>query len=238
MKLAIIGNGKMGKEVIKAATARQWEITAIIDNALDWEAERPLGDAEVAIEFTTPEAVFDNLRRCFDLGVPVVCGTTGWYHRLEEIQGSCRQQNGGMLYAPNFSKGVNILFALNRYLATIFDKHPEYEVVLSEYHHVHKLDAPSGTAIRLAEAILKLMERKKEWVKGKADHPQQIGIQSYRNGEIPGNHLTLWESEDDSIQIIHQVKHRRVFAIGALDAAAWLRGRKGIYTLEDVLFTE
>jgi 4-hydroxy-tetrahydrodipicolinate reductase len=238
MKLAVIGNGKMGKEVTKVALARNWEICKVIDHESDWSVDNPLSGVDVAVEFTNPEAVVANLIRCFQQGVPVICGTTGWYHRIDEVRAICAENEGTLLFAPNFSKGVNILFALNRYLATIFENHPEYDVSLSEYHHTHKLDAPSGTAIRLAETIIRQISRKNEWVKGIAESDSQLGIVSYRNGEIPGNHVTVWDSPNDSIQIIHQVKNREVFANGALDAAEWIIGRKGVFGLEEMLFSE
>lgn len=236
MKILIIGYGKMGRMIDKMARERGDEISAVINHQEDWEHMQPSSFADVAIEFTQPEAVKGNLLMCFNLGIPVVCGTTGWYHHLPEIEATAKALDGSLLYAPNFSKGVNLLFALNRWLAEKMNQHAAYNVSIQEYHHIHKLDAPSGTAIKLADDLAACHSRYDGWERGAAAGPDKIPIKSVRNGEIPGAHSIIWESPYDKIQIIHEANSRHMLAEGALDAAHWLIGRKGIYTFEQMLF--
>lgn len=236
MKIVIIGNGKMGKQVAQSALLRGWEIAGRIDSDADWELINDLNEIQCAIEFSTPGTAPDNIKRCFRMGLPLVCGTTGWYERLDEIERSCVALNGSLLYAPNFSKGVNLFFAVNEMLARLMNAHSEYEVELTEFHHIHKMDAPSGTAIRLAEDLIKNLSTKTNWSFAGSANNDSIPIKSVRNGEIPGTHLIRWGSNNDEITLIHSARNRSIFADGALDAAAWLVGRKGVYTYTDALF--
>lgn len=191
--------------------------------------------ADVAIEFSRPEHAFGNIRLCLEAGVPVVCGTTGWLHRLEEAQMLCNRLGGALFYASNFSIGVNIFFALNRYLAQLIAQRPQYGVEIEEIHHTQKLDAPSGTAITLAEALLEQLPGKERWV-GKAPAGQgELLIRSRREGNIPGTHQVSYSSAIDSITIRHEAHSREGFARGALEAARWLVGRQGVFGMKDML---
>lgn len=191
--------------------------------------------ADVAIEFSRPEHAFGNIRLCLEAGVPVVCGTTGWLHRLEEARMLCKRLGGALFYASNFSIGVNIFFALNRYLAQLMAQRPQYGVEIGEIHHTQKLDAPSGTAITLAEALLEQLPGKDRWV-GQAPAGQgALLIRSRREGNVPGTHEVVYSSPVDSITIRHEAHSREGFARGALDAARWLIGRQGVFGMKDML---
>lgn len=235
MKIALIGYGKMGHTIEQIARNRGHEIVSIIDvnNIGDFESEA-FKSADVAIEFTMPDVAISNYRKAFAAGVPVVSGTTGWLEHLPEIKEACR--NGQtFFYASNFSLGVNIFFALNDYLANIMNGYPEYGVRLEEVHHIHKLDAPSGTAISLAEGIIDKIARKTAWVEGKEPQENEIGIKSIREGEVPGIHRVIYESEVDSIEIIHDAKNRVGLALGAVVAAEFTQGKKGFLTMKELL---
>lgn len=235
MKLALIGYGKMGREIEQIARNRGHEIVSIIDvdNQQDFESEA-FRSADVAIEFTVPSVAVQNYRKCFAAGVPVVSGTTGWLEHLPEIKEACRQGQT-FFYASNFSLGVNIFFALNRYLARIMNDFPAYEVKMEEVHHIHKLDAPSGTAISLAEDILEELDRKTGWVEGREAAPEEIGITAIRRDEVPGIHTIEYESDVDTIRITHDAKSRKGFALGAVVAAEFTCGKKGFLTMKDML---
>lgn len=236
MKIALIGYGKMGKIIEEIALERGHEIVLklSIDNPQDFTAHN-LKKADIAIEFTAPGAVVDNINKCLDWGVPVVIGTTGWYKQLDEIKNKCTATNGALLYASNFSVGVNLFFQLNKYLAKLMSKQEQYEVSMEEIHHVHKLDSPSGTGITLAEGILENYPRKKSWAEGESTQQEVLGIHSKREGEVPGTHTILYSSKVDDLQISHIAHNRKGFARGAVMAAEWLLGKKGIYTMSDVL---
>jgi len=195
---------------------------------------------DAAIEFTTPSVAPGNIKVCISMGIPVVSGTTGWNEKIPEIEAYCREKNGTLFYASNFSVGVNILFALNRKLAEIMDQFPEYSVSISEVHHVHKKDAPSGTAISLAQQILEVNSQLKGWNLKGSDDPEgdgvvQLPIEAVREGEVKGQHSIHYESALDSITLSHDAKTRDAFAAGALLAAIFIKDKKGIFGMQDLL---
>ena len=235
MKIALIGYGKMGHAIEQIALQRGQEIVSVIDvnNQEDFTSDA-FKSADVAIEFSMPAVAMDNYRRAFAAGVPVVSGTTGWLEHLPEIKEACKAGQT-FFYASNFSLGVNIFFALNKYLAKIMNDFPAYDVRMVETHHVHKLDAPSGTAITLAEGLIDNIERKNKWVEGKEPAEDEIGICSVREGEVPGIHTVIYESDVDTISITHDAKSRMGFALGAVIAAEFTCGKKGFLTMQDML---
>ena len=235
MKIALIGYGKMGKTIEQIALQRGHQIVSIIDinNTADFDSEA-FRSADVAIEFTTPATALGNYMRCFAANVPVVSGTTGWLSHLDEVKAKCEQEGKTFFYASNFSVGVNIFFALNRYLAKIMNGFPAYDVRMTEVHHIHKLDAPSGTAITLAEGILENVERKERWTLETAEQPTDLPIHAIREGEVPGIHEIISESEADTISIKHDAKSRAGFALGAVIAAEFTAGKKGFLGMSDL----
>jgi 4-hydroxy-tetrahydrodipicolinate reductase len=236
MKIALIGYGKMGKAIEEIALRRGHEIVlrVSIDNLED-NTEEKIRKADVAIEFTGPESAFDNIIRCMRAGVPVVCGSTGWLDRLAAVKEFCQKTGKAFLYASNFSVGVNIFFEVNKRLAELMVAQPDYDVSLVEIHHTQKLDAPSGTAITLAEQILEKMPRKKGWVNHNSDNLDELQIISERIDPAPGKHKILYRSAIDDIEIIHTAHNRQGFATGAVLAAEFIIGKKGIYSMKDVL---
>lgn len=225
-----MGYGRMGKAIEKIALDRGHEIVIRKDvEPLDAD----LSLADVAIDFSHPTAAFDNIVQCIDAGVPVVSGTTGWLDRYEEARTYCIAKEGAFLYASNFSIGVNLFFNLNGYLARMMSKLKDYEVSMEEVHHIHKLDAPSGTAITLAQEILRNSE-KSNWSIDKASD-EDLLINVKRQGEVPGTHTVRYDSEVDSIEIRHTAHSRTGFALGAVVAAEWLRDKKGVFEMSDVL---
>lgn len=236
MKIALIGYGKMGHAIEEIALERGHEIvlTVGIENIEDNTIEN-IRQADVAIEFTGPEIAFDNIIKCLDAGVPVVSGSTGWLDRYDEAGRHCKSKNGALLYASNFSVGVNIFFALNRKLAELMAPHAEYEVQMKEIHHTTKKDAPSGTAISLAEDIMKNHPGKKKWVNEKSNNPKELIILSERTDPAPGTHIVTYSSDIDDIEITHTAHTRKGFAAGAVLAAEFLQGKKGIFSMRDVL---
>ena len=235
MKIALIGYGKMGKTIEQIALQRGHQIVSIIDinNTADFDSEA-FRSADVAIEFMTPATALGNYMRCFEANVPVVSGTTGWLSHLDEVKAKCEQEGKTFFYASNFSVGVNIFFALNRYLAKIMNGFPAYDVRMTEVHHIHKLDAPSGTAITLAEGILDNVERKERWTLETAEQPTDLPIHAIREGEVPGIHEIIYESEADTISIKHDAKSRAGFALGAVIAAEFTAGKKGFLGMNDL----
>lgn len=236
MKAAIIGYGKMGREIEKILIARGHEVALIIDidNAADLNAER-LASIDVAIEFTTPSTAYNNIRTCLECGTAVVSGTTGWTDRLGELQRLCREKGGAMFYASNYSLGVNLMFRLNRELARLMNNFDGYQITMSETHHTEKKDAPSGTAVTLAEDIIARVDRKKGWVnEPSTDDDSLIAIESLRIGKTPGDHSVTYSSQDDVLEIRHSIKNRRTLAEGAVVAAEFLCGKSGIFTMEDL----
>jgi len=236
MKIALIGYGKMGKAIETLALQQGHSIVLKI-NSKNPEAlqKENLQEADVAIEFSGPASAFVNVRKCLEAGVPVVCGSTGWLQHLEEAQHICRQYQNAFIWASNFSVGVNLFFQLNKYLAKLMNAHKEYEVHLEEIHHTEKKDAPSGTAITLAEQVVSILDHKTGWTKDKADRPQDIAVCSQRIADVPGTHKVLYQSVVDSITIKHTAYSREGFALGALLAAAFIKDKTGIFTMSDVL---
>lgn len=248
MKLALIGYGKMGKEIEQIALSRGHKIVCIIDvnNPQDFASEA-FRSAEVAIEFTAPSVAHDNCIKAFEAGVKVVSGSTGWIDKCdEEMRRLCREEGKTLFWSSNFSLGVAIFSAVNKYLARIMNQFPGYDVTMSETHHIHKLDAPSGTAITLAEGILENLDRKAQWSKGTLTAPDgtvngsllvpadTLRIDSIREGEVPGIHSIRYESEADSIVITHDAKNRKGFALGAVLAAEYTAGHHGFLGMNDL----
>lgn len=239
MKAAIIGHGKMGRMIEEILKERGHEVVAVIDeDNRDDFASRAFASADVAIEFTRPDAAVDNLLHAFAAGVPVVCGTTGWNASMPVIKGMCLRGEGTLLWSSNFSVGMNIFMTLNRYLAEIMANFPQYTPSMTETHHIHKLDHPSGTAVTLAEELIARTPSLQAWeevAEGVAAAPGQLPITARREGEVPGIHSISWDSEADTITITHSAKSRRGFALGAVLAAEWLTGRKGFHTMAEML---
>ncbi|MBS1566985.1 MAG: 4-hydroxy-tetrahydrodipicolinate reductase [Bacteroidetes bacterium] len=236
MKIALIGYGKMGKAIEAIALKRGHSIVLKIDvnNAADMTPEN-LRQADVAIEFTSPHSAFDNVMKCLAAGTPLVCGSTGWLDKLPEVEKYCKEHNGAFLYASNFSVGVNIFFEINKRLAELMNPHPEYTIRMEEIHHTQKLDAPSGTAVTLAEQILARVDRKKNWSYHDDGNAAEIPIISKREDPAPGTHTVSYSSEIDTIDIIHTAHSRNGFATGAVLAAEFLKGKKGIFGMKEVL---
>ena len=236
MKIALIGYGKMGHEIEKITIERGHSIVSIIDvnNSDDFDSEE-FKSADVAIEFSTPDSAINNYRKAFKANVPVVAGTTGWLDHIEEVKKVCETEGKTFFYASNYSLGVNIFFAVNRYLAKIMNAYPDYNVAMEDTHHIHKLDAPSGTAITLAEDIVKNVDRKNKWHLEAEDSPTDIAIHCIREGEVPGNHKVIYKSDFDSIMIEHDAQSRKGFALGAVLAAEFTKGKKGFLGMKDLL---
>lgn len=236
MKIAIIGYGKMGKELESIAIERGHEIVAIIDKEGFSElAKDNLKNADVAIEFSTPEAALDNYKPCFDLGLPVVSGTTGWLDRFDEAKETCLAKDAGFFYASNFSLGVNLFFEVNRKLAKLIAPYQEYHVSVEEIHHIHKKDTPSGTAISLACDIISHNANKSGWICNTLALENEISITAKRIDNVPGTHTITYDSPVDCIEISHRAKNRKGFAMGAILAAEFMKGKKGIFGMKDLL---
>lgn len=236
MKIALIGYGRMGKEIEKIAQQRGHEIVSIIDisNQDDFNSEA-FKSADVAIEFTNPTSAYTNYIKTFNAGVKLVSGSTGWMDKHgEEIKALCKEENKTLFWSSNFSLGVAIFSAINRSLAKIMNDFPSYDVKMSETHHIHKLDAPSGTAITLAEGVLQEIERKKSWVNHTTSNKNDLYIESLREGEVPGIHSITYESEADSITITHDAKNRSGFALGAVIAAEFTHKNQGYLGMSDL----
>lgn len=236
MKIALIGYGKMGKEIEKVALSRGHEIVCIIDvNNQDDFASEAFRSADVAIEFTNPMVAYGNYIKAFEAGVKLVSGSTGWMaEHGEEIKELCTKGGKTLFWSSNFSLGVAIFSAVNKYLAKIMNRFPAYDVTMSETHHVHKLDAPSGTAITLAEGILESMDRKDKWVKEEAQQADELPIHSIREGEVFGIHSIRYDSDADSITITHDAKNRGGFALGAVLAAEYTAIHEGYLGMGDL----
>jgi 4-hydroxy-tetrahydrodipicolinate reductase len=239
MKIALLGYGKMGKTIERLATAKGHEIVFKSDeNSIDLLKNRQVNGAEVAIEFTGPESAAENIQACFFGGIPVVSGSTGWLkNHWEAVVESCNLKNGSFFYASNYSIGVNIFFEINERLAQLMNDFPEYKAEIEEIHHIHKLDAPSGTGITLAEGILKNHQGYKEWTLEDSNEipAGKLPIIAKRIGEVPGTHIIRYHSPIDDIEISHIAKGREGFASGAILAAEWLIGKKGIFGMRDLM---
>lgn len=239
LNIALLGYGKMGKEIEELALKAGHKIVLIIDNEDDWkQIGSDLGKADVAIDFSMPKTASSNIDKCFNSNVPIIVGTTGWYSDFEKITKRCMEKNQSLFYATNFSLGVNIFSAINKKLAEIMNRFPDYDPSLSETHHTQKLDAPSGTAISLAESILSQMERKTSWKLIEGNHKLSsdiLPIKAYRIEKVPGTHEITYQSTVDEIKISHEAKSRKGFAKGALMAAEWVFDKKGIFSMNDLL---
>ena len=226
----------MGKAIEEIALQRGHEISLKISSANKAELTKEnLQRCDIAIEFTNPENAINNLHTCIDTQVPVICGSTGWVANEEEIKNYCTEKKGALLFASNFSIGVNIFFAINQQLAAKMNAHPQYNVSMQEVHHTQKLDAPSGTAVTLAEGILQHYPNKTNWVNHTTNNPTELGIESLRIDPAPGTHSISYTSDIDSIEIIHTAHSRIGFASGAVVAAEFIFGKQGIFTMKDVL---
>lgn len=236
MKIALIGYGKMGKTIEKMAKSQGHEIVLIIDigNQQDLTLEN-LRKADVAIEFTRPESAYDNIVLCIKAGTPVVSGTTGWIDKKPALDKLCQQFKGAFFYASNYSVGVNIFFALNRFLAKMIDTQPQYEIGMEEIHHTEKLDAPSGTAITLAHGIMDNIDRKTQWVNESSTESHLLPIISKRIPKVKGTHQINYRSAIDDLEIKHVAHTREGFAGGAIQAAQWIIGKVGSYGMKDML---
>lgn len=236
MKIALIGYGKMGQAIEEIALQKGHDILFRIDkDSLDLLESNQLKEADVAIEFSTPETAFENINKCLDAGLPVVCGTTGWLNHLSEIEQRVKKENLTFLHASNFSIGVNLFFEINKKLAELMDNQPQYEISMEEIHHTQKKDAPSGTAITLAEQILEKISRKKNWINEVTASADDLEILSKRIDPAPGTHIIRYTSDIDDIEIRHTAHSRKGFAQGALAAAEYLHDKKGFFTMKDVL---
>ncbi len=242
MRIALFGYGKMGELIERLATQRGHEIALIVDkNNRPQLIPEDLQEVDMAIDFSQPEAVIDNIKLCFEAGTPIVVGTTGWYDALDEIREICLTGNNSLLYGSNFSIGVNVLFHINKLLAKAMDPYQSYDVQVEEIHHTQKLDAPSGTAITLAEGILENSSSKTAWInnligEGAEKIPQasELLIESHRIEEVPGTHTVIYSSEIDQIELKHTAHNRKGFAVGAVLAAEWLKGKKGFFEISEM----
>ena len=238
MNIALIGYGKMGHAIEELALRRGHTITCKISskNLLEFNP-RVLQWADVAIEFSTPETAYDNIKQCIEMGVPIVSGTTGWLSKKEEIEQLCIQKKGTFLYASNFSIGVNIFFLINKKLASLMNKYEPYDVSIKEIHHTAKQDIPSGTAISLAKDVIDQLERKKVWTISTPNekNSRNLHIESHRIDPAPGTHHVKYSSEIDDIEIIHTAHTRKGFAAGAVMAAEWIKQKKGVFQMKDIL---
>jgi 4-hydroxy-tetrahydrodipicolinate reductase len=238
MNIALIGYGKMGKAIEELALRRGHTITCKISSQnLSEFNPRVLQWADVAIEFSTPESAFSNISMCLDAGVPTISGTTGWLNKRQEIDQKCKEKEGAFLYASNFSIGVNIYFEINKRLAALMNKYEVYDVEIKEIHHKAKMDRPSGTAITLAKDIIDVLDRKKVWTitPPEEKNSRNLYIASERTDPAPGTHIVTYSSEIDDIEIIHTAHTRKGFASGAILAAEWILGKKGVFEMKDVL---
>lgn len=230
MKLALFGYGKMGKTIERLAKGRGHTIIARVDQNLN----EPIDEADVAIDFSIPNVAFENIKRCFNESLPVVSGTTGWLEHYDEAIEICKSKDGAFIYASNYSLGVNLFFELNKQLAKMMSRFNEYDVSIEEIHHTQKLDAPSGTAITLAQGIIENSSKKK-WVLDVTKSDNELPIEAKRINDVPGTHSISYNSMVDELQIKHTAKNRDGFALGAIIAAEWLHNKKGVFTMKDVL---
>ncbi|MFH1121479.1 MAG: 4-hydroxy-tetrahydrodipicolinate reductase [Bacteroidota bacterium] len=237
MKIIISGYGRMGHEIEKVAVERGHMVVATPDNNEAWSALTLTTETcDVVIDFSTPQSAALVVNQCLNAMIPVVSGTTGWQNELDKIKEICRATGGSFFYAPNFSIGVNIFYEVNRKLAHLLSGH-DYAPRLNEIHHIHKLDAPSGTAISLANDIVSANRQMKSWKPGESTNRSILPVISERSGDVPGTHIVTWISEADTIEIKHSAHNRRGFATGAVLAAEWLQGRNGVFGMPDLLNT-
>ncbi|MBN2347495.1 MAG: 4-hydroxy-tetrahydrodipicolinate reductase [Bacteroidales bacterium] len=239
MKIALLGYGKMGKEVEKIALERHHSIDLIIDiNNMQDLNKTNLSKVNVAIDFSTPASAYANIKKCFEAQTPIVSGTTGWMDKYDEIIQQCLENNQSFFYASNFSLGVNLFRVLNKNLARIMNNHAQYNVQMEEIHHTQKLDAPSGTAITLANDMLPLIERKTNWKLNEESSKDILKITATRVPDVPGIHKIIYDSDVDVIEISHTIKSRKGLALGAVMAAEFIANKKGVFSMSDLLQME
>jgi 4-hydroxy-tetrahydrodipicolinate reductase len=236
MKIALLGYGKMGKEIENIALGRNHTIVLKIDinNCSELTIEN-LRKADVAIDFSFPDSAYENIMKCFEADIPIVCGTTGWLDKFGEVENYCKKNKKTFFYASNYSLGANILFKLNKYLAEIMNRFQSYNPSMTEIHHIHKLDAPSGTAITLAEGIIEKIERKNSWELNSESSGQNLKIEAIREGEVPGTHIIRYDSAVDYIEIKHLAKSRQGLALGAVMAAEYIKDKTGCFSMEHLM---
>lgn len=241
MKIALLGYGKMGKIIQEIAISRGHSIVLKVNSANSATfSDSELQQADVAIEFSRPDSVMQNISRCIHAGVPIVVGTTGWYTNLESVKSDVQSRDGSLFHASNFSLGVNLFFKMNEQLAELMKPFPEYEPSIEEIHHIHKLDAPSGTGITLADGLISHLGRKKNWKlytdKGPdSANETDLPLIAIRTGEVPGTHTVTYSSSIDKISMTHEAFNRKGFATGSVVAAEWIINRKGVFTMRDLL---
>lgn len=239
MKIALLGYGKMGKEIEKIAIERHHQIVLVIDinNAKEFTSEN-LKKADVAIDFSTPESAYLNIMNCFKADIPIVSGTTGWLDKYDEVTDYCKKNGKTFFYASNYSIGANIFFEINIRLAELMNKFPQYNIEIEETHHIHKLDAPSGTAITIANDIINKLDRKTVWELNESSNQNSLKIKAIREGEVPGIHVVKYDSPVDFIEIKHSAKSRKGLALGAVLAAEFIFKKTGFYTMNNLMHSE
>jgi len=239
MKIALLGYGKMGKtidDLIQTRYGKKHEVVLRSDSANAQSfSTNALSEADVAIEFSTPSSAISNIEKCFEANIPVVVGTTGWHTKMNYVKEICQSKDQSILYSTNFSIGVNVFFEINKKLAALMNDYEKYDVKIEETHHVTKKDKPSGTGITLAEDIIWSLKRKNEWVSGNGYNDNELGIKSNRIEDVKGTHIVKYSSKIDDIEIKHTAHSREGFADGSIKAAEWLLGKKGIFTMKDML---
>lgn len=235
MQIILVGYGRMGKAIESITRETRDEVVQIFDQATKLEQPEQLVEADVAIDFSTPDSAFQNIANCLQGGIPVISGTTGWRERMDDIHELCRKVGGTFFYASNFSLGMQVMFRLNVKLARMMNRLPGYEPRISELHHIHKLDAPSGTAITLADGMLSALDKKETWVNEPSDSPTDLPIISLRQGEATGVHKVEYQGNFDNIEIGHEATDRKAFAAGVLAVGHWIRGKSGILGFDDML---
>ena len=229
----------MGHEIESVAQLRGHHVILHIDSEDEWEISgNRLSSCDVAIDFSTPESAIDNIHKCFEAKVPIVCGTTGWHNELAAIRSECLSKGNTLFFASNFSLGVNLFFELNRHLAKMMNKYIEYSASIEEIHHIHKLDAPSGTAVTLANDLIANIDRLDAWNNNAKHAIHELPVHSIREGEVTGTHTITYDSEADTIEIKHTAKSRKGFAIGAVLAAEFIKGKSGFFGMNDMLEIE
>jgi 4-hydroxy-tetrahydrodipicolinate reductase len=239
MKIFLSGYGRMGKAVETAALKENHQIIGYADRQIDWETKKSTWlQADVVIDFSLPDVAYDNIRRCFNHHIPVVIGTTGWLKFLPQVRKQCDADNQSLFFAPNFNIGINLMMYVSRQLAGLLDNQPQYRLSVEETHHIHKMDAPSGTAIKIAEDIIAQINRYKQWKSGTAQSEGVLPVISHRKGEVIGTHSLEADSEFDTITLTHKAKSREGFANGAIKAAEFLQGKTGFYTMEQMLLNK
>jgi 4-hydroxy-tetrahydrodipicolinate reductase len=237
MKIVLLGYGKMGKAIEAIAIERGHQIAATVDNAEEWNTQiEVIKNADVAIDFSRPETVLENIQKCFDINLPIVVGTTGWHDQIDRIKAQCENENKKLIFASNFSIGVNIFFNINQQLAKLMNPHSVYDVHMNETHHTEKLDAPSGTAISLANDIIGELDRKTAWNEEAANKEEEMAIYSHREKDVIGTHWITYDSDIDFIEIKHHAKNRKGFALGAVVAAELSKETQGFKEFKELLF--